>query len=192
MHSIIISNGINVAFSNIFTGCPFKENLAASEASQVPAGLVKIAEGDELRVCLYSFVDSAVCLHFWNLFETPCIYASRKAPFDFEMRSIFSCFIIAILRAKARFWWGVSSKQNSHFVWMRTTRNDACWKVLFLSRKSKWLFMRVNPLTVLQICIMMHILRWKNVHCNKAITQHFIYLPFWDARFLIEKYFRLI
>ena len=130
-------------------------------------------------------------VYLW-IFGPPCIYASRKAPFDFEMRSIFSCFIIAILRAKARFWWGVSSKQNSHFVWMRTTRNDACWKVLFLSRKSKWLFMRVNPLTVLQICIMMHILRWKNVHCNKAITQHFIYLPFWDARFLIEKYFRLI
>ena len=134
------------------------------------------------------FIMSCLFMNFW----ATLYLCFEEGPFDFEMRSIFSCFIIAILRAKARFWWGVSSKQNSHFVWMRTTRNDACWKVLFLSRKSKWLFMRVNPLTVLQICIMMHILRWKNVHCNKAITQHFIYLPFWDARFLIEKYFRLI
>ena len=69
----------------------------------MPAGLVKIAEGDELRVCLYSFVDSAVCLHFWNLFETPCIYASRKAPLTLKCEASFHALLSRFYAQKLDF-----------------------------------------------------------------------------------------
>ena len=129
---------------NIHTGCPYKEFQLFVYIFRIPF--------------LLRFWALKYCLVTQNFLGHPVLVMLGGRPlWLWNAKHLFMRYHRDFTRKSSILM--RSLKPKFHFVWMRTRllRNDACWKVLFLSRSSsKWLFMRVNPLTVLQICIMMH------------------------------------